>query len=217
MVYTSTAISTAVLVDIMVRDIISFFDLGRVYRLTFGFFLHKEIEKIEKDLKTNKGRRIMTTEKEVILTLDGLKKLEQELENLKTVRRREVAERIKQAIEFGDISENSEYEDAKNEQAFIEGRILTLEKMLRNAKVIEQQTENESNVVFIGAKVLLKDLEYGDELEYTIVGSAEADPMNNKISNESPVGKAILGRKEGEIVEVSVPAGKLKYKILSVG
>lgn len=159
----------------------------------------------------------MTTEKEVILTLDGLKKLEQELENLKTVRRREVAERIKQAIEFGDISENSEYEDAKNEQAFIEGRILTLEKMLRNAKVIEQQTENESNVVFIGAKVLLKDLEYGDEIEYTIVGSAEADPMNNRISNESPVGKAILGRKEGEIVEVSVPAGKLKYKILSVG
>ncbi|QNB47411.1 transcription elongation factor GreA [Thermanaerosceptrum fracticalcis] len=158
----------------------------------------------------------MTTEKEVILTLDGLKKLEQELENLKTVRRREVAERIKQAIEFGDISENSEYEDAKNEQAFIEGRILTLEKMLRNAKVIEQ-TENESNVVFIGAKVLLKDLEYGDELEYTIVGSAEADPMNNKISNESPVGKAILGKKEGEIVEVSVPAGKLKYKILNVG
>ncbi len=158
----------------------------------------------------------MTTEKEVILTLDGLKKLEQELENLKTVRRREVAERIKQAIEFGDISENSEYEDAKNEQAFIEGRILTLEKMLRNAKVIEQ-TENNSNVVFIGAKVLLKDLEYGDELEYTIVGSAEADPMNNKISNESPVGKAILGKKEGEIVEVSVPAGKLKYKILNVG
>ena len=158
----------------------------------------------------------MTTEKEIMLTLEGLKKLEQELENLKTVRRREVAERIKQAIEFGDISENSEYEDAKNEQAFIEGRILTLEKMLRNAKVIEQ-VDSDSKVVYIGTKVVLKDLEYGDEFEYTIVGSAEADPMNNKISNESPVGKAILNKKEGDVVEVSVPAGKLEYKIVSVG
>lgn len=157
----------------------------------------------------------MTTEKEVILTPEGLTKLEQELENLKTVRRREVAERIKQAIEFGDISENSEYEDAKNEQAFIEGRILTLEKMLRNAKVIEH-VQNDSNMVHIGTKVSLKDLEYGDEFVYTLVGSAEADPMNNKISFESPVGKAIMGKKQGDIVEVNVPAGKLKYKILAV-
>ncbi|MFZ5641575.1 MAG: transcription elongation factor GreA [Bacillota bacterium] len=154
-------------------------------------------------------------EKEVILTLEGLKKLEQELEQLKSVRRREVAERIKQAIEFGDISENSEYEDAKNEQAFIEGRILTLEKMLRNARVIDEG-EIHTDVVSIGSTVLIKDMEVGDEINYTIVGSAEADPSANKISNESPVGKAILGKKKGSVVEVSVPAGKLKYKILKI-
>lgn len=154
-------------------------------------------------------------EKEVILTAEGLLKLEQELDTLKSVKRREVAERIKQAIEFGDISENSEYEDAKNEQAFIEGRIITLEKMLRNAKVIEP-VENDSNIVYIGAKIMLKDMEYGDEFKYTVVGSAEADPLNNRISFESPVGRAILGKKEGEVVEVNVPAGKLKYKIMEV-
>jgi transcription elongation factor GreA len=154
-------------------------------------------------------------EKEVLLTQEGFTKLENELENLKTVKRREVAERIKQAIEFGDISENSEYEDAKNEQAFIEGRILTLEKMLRNARIIEYE-QNDSDVVNIGAKISLKDMEYGDEFKYTIVGSAEADPNNNKISFESPVGKAILGKKLGDVVEVNVPAGKVKYKILSV-
>lgn len=157
----------------------------------------------------------MMTEKEVFLTRDGLAKLENELEILKTVKRREVAERIKQAIEFGDISENSEYEDAKNEQAFIEGRILTLEKMLRNVRIIEHE-ENDNNVVHIGARITLKDMDYGDEVEYTIVGSAEADPTNNKISFESPVGKAIMGKKEGDIVEVSVPAGKVKFKILAV-
>lgn len=155
------------------------------------------------------------TEKEVILTKEGLIKLEAELETLKSVKRREVAERIKQAIEFGDISENSEYEDAKNEQAFIEGRILTLEKMLRNAKVIEHVDED-SNIVHIGAKIVLKDIENDDELEYILVGSAEADPMNNRISFESPVGKAILGKEKGEVVEVNVPAGILTYKILSV-
>lgn len=154
-------------------------------------------------------------EKEVILTLEGLKKLEQELEQLKSVKRREVAERIKQAIEFGDISENSEYEDAKNEQAFIEGRILTLEKMLRNARLIDEG-EIHTDVVSIGSTVLIKDMEVGDEINYTIVGSAEADPSANKISNESPVGKAILGKKKGSIVEVSVPAGKLKYKIIKI-
>jgi transcription elongation factor GreA len=125
-------------------------------------------------------------EKEVFLTIDGLKMLEEELEELKTVKRREVAERIKQAIGFGDISENSEYEDAKNEQAFIEGRILTLEKMLRNAKIIDDESIA-TDVVSIGSTVLLKDLEYGDQFEYTIVGSVEADPGANKISNESPV------------------------------
>ena len=154
-------------------------------------------------------------EKEVFLTVDGLKMLEEELEELKTVKRREVAERIKQAIGFGDISENSEYEDAKNEQAFIEGRILTLEKMLRNAKIIDDESIA-TDVVSIGSTVLLKDLEYGDQFEYTIVGSVEADPGANKISNESPVGKAILGMTKGNVVEVNVPAGQLKYQILDI-
>ncbi|AEG58551.1 transcription elongation factor GreA [Desulforamulus ruminis] len=154
-------------------------------------------------------------EKDVMLTVVGLKQLEDELEQLKTVKRRQVAERIKQAIEFGDISENSEYEDAKNEQAFIEGRILTLEKMLRNAKIIDD--ENLGNeMVSLGSRILLKDLEFGDELEYTIVGSVEADPDNNKISNESPVGKAILGQPKGSVVEVTVPAGVLKYEIVDI-
>lgn len=153
-------------------------------------------------------------EKEVILTLDGLKKLEEELELYKTQKRREVAERIKQAIEFGDISENSEYEDAKNEQAFIEGRIITLEKMLRNARVIDDIEGNDS--VNLGSTVVLKDVDYGDEEEYTIVGSAEADPGTNKISNESPVGKAVLGQPKGATVEVTVPAGVLHYQILDI-
>lgn len=154
-------------------------------------------------------------EKQIILTPEGLKKIEQKLDHLKSVRRREVAERIKQAIEFGDISENSEYEDAKNEQAFIEGEILTLEKMLRNAKLIDED-EISADVVTLGSTVVLKDLEMGDELEYTIVGSAEADPTELRISNESPVGEAILGRKVGSVVEVHVPAGTLKYEILDI-
>ncbi len=154
-------------------------------------------------------------EKQIILTAEGLKKIEQKLDHLKSVRRREVAERIKQAIEFGDISENSEYEDAKNEQAFIEGEILTLEKMLRNAKLIDED-EISADVVTIGSTVVLKDLEFGDELEYTIVGSAEADPTESRISNESPVGEAILGRKVGSVVEVNVPAGSLKYEIVDI-
>lgn len=154
-------------------------------------------------------------EKQIILTAEGLKKIEQKLDHLKSVRRREVAERIKQAIEFGDISENSEYEDAKNEQAFIEGEILTLEKMLRNAKLIDED-EISTDVVTIGSTVMLKDLEIGDMLEYTIVGSAEADPTESRISNESPVGEAILGRKVGSIVEVNVPAGTLKYEIVDI-
>ncbi|RNC28716.1 MAG: Transcription elongation factor GreA [Candidatus Dichloromethanomonas elyunquensis] len=153
-------------------------------------------------------------EKEVILTLDGLKKLEEELETLKTQRRREVAERIKQAIEFGDISENSEYEDAKNEQAFIEGRIITLEKMLRNARVIDDNEEKDT--VSVGSTIVLKDIEFGDQEDYTIVGSAEADPAVNKISNESPVGKAVLGQSKGSIVEVNVPAGMLRYEIVDI-
>ncbi|WP_166245661.1 transcription elongation factor GreA [Paenibacillus turpanensis] len=154
-------------------------------------------------------------EKEVILTQDGLKKLEEELEYLKSVKRREVAERIKVAIGYGDISENSEYEDAKNEQAFVEGRVITLEKMLRNARIINND-EVDTETVGIGSTVILEDLEFKDELEYTIVGTAESDPLQNKISNESPVGKAILGKKKGSTVDVSVPAGIIQYKIVDI-
>jgi len=154
-------------------------------------------------------------EKQFILTAEGLKKIELKFDHLKSVRRREVAERIKQAIEFGDISENSEYEDAKNEQAFIEGEIITLEKMLRNSKLIDED-HIVTDVVSIGAIVVLNDLEFGDILEYAIVGSAEADPAELKISNESPVGQAILGKKIGSVVEVNVPAGILKYEVLEI-
>lgn len=154
-------------------------------------------------------------DREILLTPEGLAKLERELEELKTVRRREVAARIKQAIEFGDISENSEYDDAKNEQAFIEGRIVALEKMLRNARVIDE-SEVDTDSVTVGTRVRLKDVEHGDEFEYTLVGSAEANPAEARISNESPVGRAIMGQKVGAIVEVEAPVGVLKYEIVSI-
>jgi len=154
-------------------------------------------------------------EKEILLTVNGLKKLEEELEYLKLVKRREVAERLKQAISFGDISENSEYEDAKNEQAFIEGRILTLEKKLRNARVINA-SEVPGDTVSLGFRVKLKDMDQGEELQYEIVGSIEADPAENRISNESPIGKAIMGRRVGEIIDVQVPAGNLRLQIIDI-
>lgn len=162
-------------------------------------------------------------EKETILTTDGLKKLEQKLEHLKSVRRQEVAERIKQAIEFGDISENAEYEDAKNEQAFIEGELQSLEKMLRSAKLIETCDAN-SETVALGCTVTLKEVKEGKtraannghEMIYTIVGSAEADPSEARISNESPVGSAVLGQKVGQIVEVVAPAGRMKFKVVNI-
>ncbi len=157
----------------------------------------------------------MGNDKEVILTIDGLNKLERELENLKTVKRPEVAERLKQAIELGDISENSEYEDAKNEQGFIEGRILQLEKMLRNAKVIDEQ-EVAKDIVSVGSKVKLNDVNNSEEVEYMIVGSAEADPAQYKISNESPVGRSLMGQKVGSIVNVNVPMGTIQYKVVGI-
>ncbi|MDD4657932.1 MAG: transcription elongation factor GreA [Eubacteriales bacterium] len=153
--------------------------------------------------------------KEVILTPDGYRRLEEELELLRTVKRKEIAERIKAALAFGDISENSEYDDAKQEQAFVEGRVFYLEKTLRNARVLEDD-EISTERVSIGSIVLLRDLEYNEELEYTIVSSAEANPNDNKISNESPVGRAISGQPVGSIVEVTVPAGTLKYEILGI-
>lgn len=155
------------------------------------------------------------SEKEVLLSLEGLKQLEQELFTLRTAKRLEVAERIKQAREYGDIAENSEYEDAKNAQAFIEGRILVLEKTLRNARIIDEP-EAGGELIALGASVVLKDLEYGDRLEYAIVGTLEADPAHNRISNESPVGRAIMGKRVGAVVEVDAPDGTIKYEILAI-
>ncbi len=154
-------------------------------------------------------------EKEVLLTPDGLKKLEKELEYLKTTKRREVSQRIKEALDFGDISENAEYDDAKNEQAFVEGRILKVEKILRNARVVDSD-EAEDNVVSLGRRVTLKDLETGDVFEYQVVGSAEADPSESKISNESPVGQAIMGKGTGTVVDVEVIDGVLQYEVLKI-
>ncbi len=155
---------------------------------------------------------------EVFLTKEGLEKLKTELHHLKTVRRKEVAARIKEAREYGDIAENSEYEDAKNEQAFVEGRIKDLENLLRNVKIIEDEDESPegNHEVKIGSTVEIKDLESGEKFIYTLVGSAEADPSENKISNESPVGSAILGRKAGEKVKVEVPVGVIEYAILNI-
>jgi transcription elongation factor GreA len=153
--------------------------------------------------------------KEVILTSEGYEKLKQEIDYLSNDKRREVAERIRIAREFGDIAENAEYDDAKNEQAHLEARIARLEDRLRNARVI-QKKEIKSGEVSIGTKVRLRDIAANQTVEYQIVGSAEADPAENKLSNESPVGKAIMGRKKGEVVEVSAPRGALKYKILDI-
>lgn len=155
------------------------------------------------------------TEKDVFLTPAGLEKLENELDDLKSVKRKEVAERIKQALAFGDISENSEYDQAKNEQAKLEERIMKLENILRNAKLIDED-EITTDVVGVGSRVIVLDVEYDEEMEYTIVGSAEADPYSGLISNESPVGSELLGRKSGETVDVMVPDGIIKYKIVSI-
>ena len=146
-------------------------------------------------------------QRDVLLTPEGLDKLKDEIEHLSTVKRREVAERIKEAREFGDISENSEYDDAKNEQAMLEARIASLEEKLRSASVINA-SELDSNVVRVGSLVSVKDEGSGKSLKYTIVGSTEANPSENRLSNESPVGKGLLGRKKGDAVKVQLPNGK---------
>ncbi len=149
----------------------------------------------------------------VILTREGYEKLKEELVNLKTVRRKEVAERLKQAIDFGDLSENSEYDDAK--QAFIEGRIQTIEATLHNAQIIEDGAQS-SGVVNIGSYVTVRDVEFDEVEEYRIVGTSEADPMQNKISNESPLGSSLLGKRQGQTIKVNAPAGVIEYEILKV-
>lgn len=158
----------------------------------------------------------MVSEKQVILTYEGLQKLETELENLKTVRRKDVSEKIKVALSFGDLSENSEYDEAKNEQARVEVRIIQLENMLKNVKIIDED-DIDTNVVSLGCKVTVLDVEFNEEIEYTIVGSTEADPMKHKISDESPVGNALLGAKVDDTVEANVPNGAtLQFKILKI-
>jgi len=151
----------------------------------------------------------------LIVTKEGLKKLQDELENLQSVRRKEVAERLKEAISYGDLSENSEYEEAKNEQAFVEGRILELEHMIKNAKVVDEK-HHSKKVVEIGTHVTIKGGKKKEELEITIVGSTEADPFNDRISNESPMGMALMGAKKGDKVDVMAPAGKTSYEVVKL-
>jgi transcription elongation factor GreA len=153
--------------------------------------------------------------KEVLLTPEGYEKLKGEIEYLSNDKRREVAERIKTAREFGDISENSEYDDAKNEQAMLEHRISQLEERMKSARVISK-SEISTDAVTIGTKVRLRDLQAKKTFEYFIVGSAEANPAEQKLSNESPVGKAIIGKKKGETVEVAAPRGAMKFKIMDI-
>ncbi|MCM3587731.1 transcription elongation factor GreA [Mesobacillus maritimus] len=157
----------------------------------------------------------MAAEKEYPMTLAGKQKLEQELEHLKTVKRKEVVERIKIARSFGDLSENSEYDSAKEEQAFVEGRITTIENMIRNAKIINED-ETSIDEVSLGRTVTFIELPDGEEESYSIVGSAEADPFEGKISNDSPIAKSLLGRKVGEEVVVQTPGGEMVVKITSI-
>ena len=153
--------------------------------------------------------------KQVVLTDTGLKKLEEELEELKTVKRQEIAEKIKVARSFGDLSENSEYDEAKNEQAVVEARIATIEATLKNVKIIDE-SEITTEVVSMGTKVRVLDVDMEEEVEYSIVGSSESDPANGKISDESPVGKALVGHGVGETVVAETPAGELSFTILAI-
>lgn len=157
----------------------------------------------------------MATEKSYYMTVEGKEKLEEELHFLKTDRRQEVVERIKIARDFGDLSENSEYDSAKEEQAFVEQRITQLEKMTRNAVIIENNDPN-SNIVSLGKSVTFQEIPEGDEETYTIVGSAEADPFEGRISNDSPIAKSLLGQEVGTEVTVTTPGGDFKVKITNV-
>lgn len=157
----------------------------------------------------------MGENKQVILTYEGVKKVEEELEFLKTVKRKEITQKIKTAISFGDLSENAEYDEAKNDQAFVEGRIATLENILKNAKIIDDD-DIKTDVVSIGAIVKVRDVLMDDEMEFTIVGSAEADPMQMKISNEAPIGSGLIGKKIGDKVDIQVPDGTSTYEVLEI-
>jgi len=155
-------------------------------------------------------------DKKNILTYNGLKAMEEELQNLKVVKRKEIAEQIKEARAQGDLSENAEYDAAKDEQGEIEARIAELDKILKNAEVVDED-EVDLSTISIGCKVLLYDLEFEEEVDYAIVGSTEADPLHGKLSDESPVGSKLIGAKEGEVVEVTTPNGSsVKFKVLEI-
>lgn len=154
-------------------------------------------------------------DKKVMLTEEGLKKVEEELRYLKRVKRKEIAEKIRNAVTFGEIAENAEYNAAKNEQAFIEGRILALERIIENYELIDNE-KKDPNCVSLGSEVLVEDLKSKKEIKYIILDYVESEPDCGKISISSPIGKAILGKKKGDVVEIRVPAGSLKYKILDI-
>ncbi|KGE20200.1 transcription elongation factor GreA [Paenibacillus wynnii] len=152
---------------------------------------------------------------EVFLTKEGLAKIEDELKEIKTVKRKELAARLKLAISYGDLKENSEYHSAKNDQSFMETRVMILEKMLRKARVVDELSVDIS-VVSMGCVVILNDMEYSEKIEYRIVGAAEADVLDNKISYESPLGKELIGKKVGDIINVNAPMGIIKYELLEI-
>ena len=157
-------------------------------------------------------------DEQTFVTKEGLKKLKDELDNLKNVRRKEVAQRLKEAISYGDLSENSEYEEAKNEQAFLEGRILELEQKIKSAKIISEKSAQKATgkEINIGSTVTMKSIEDDTTETYTIVGTTEADPFEHKISNESPIGKALLGKGKDDTVTVHTPSGTVRYEVLKV-
>ena len=153
--------------------------------------------------------------KQILITDEGLKNLEAELEELKAVKRKEIAEKIKVALSFGDLSENSEYDEAKNEQAIVEARIASIENMLTNVQIINED-ELGTEIIHVGSKVKVRDIDFDDICEYKIVGSSEADPVNGRISDESPVGKGLIGHRVGDKVEIETPAGSMSYEVLEI-
>lgn len=189
----------------MYKHKLKWFELKLIIKNKVYFLFEKGEEKMAREMDTAKYQ----------LSREAYEKYLKELENLKTVKRKEVAEKIKVARSFGDLSENSEYDEAKAEQAALEERIAYLEQLINNAKIIDKD-EVSTDFVGIGTNVKIQNLDTGDIFEYSIVGSKEADPLNFKISDESPVGKALMGKKVGDVVEVSVPAGKFRYKILEI-
>ena len=154
-------------------------------------------------------------EKKTVLTREGFEKLEKELENLKVNRRKEVSERIKKALAFGDLSENSEYDEAKNEQALVETRILEIETLIKNAKVIDDR-EIDTNVVYVGSKVLVEDLDKNKQFEYKIVGSSESNPIEGKVSSDSPIGSELLNKRVDDVVKIHTPGGIRNFKLLKI-